>query len=108
MENTLFIALSRQMTVRRQLESVANNLANANTAGFKSEKLMFVEYLAKSDNGKSQMYFVQDLASARNHNPRQVRQNGERFRYGYRRARLFRGRISRGRATFILATDSSG
>ena len=79
MENTLFIALSRQMTVRRQLETVANNLANANTAGFKSEKLMFVEYLSKSDNGKSQMHFVQDLASARNHNPGKYDKTGNAF-----------------------------
>lgn len=79
MENSLFIALSRQMTVRRQLESVANNLANANTAGYKSERLMFVEYLSKSDNGKSQMHFVQDLASARNHNPGKYEQSGNAF-----------------------------
>lgn len=67
------------MTVRRQLESVANNLANANTAGYKSERLMFVEYLSKSDNGKSQMHFVQDLASARNHNPGKYEQSGNAF-----------------------------
>ena len=67
------------MTVRRQLETVANNLANANTAGFKSEKLMFVEYLSKADNGKSQMHFVQDLASARNHNPGKYDKTGNAF-----------------------------
>ena len=69
MENTLFIALSRQMTVRRQLDTIANNLSNANTAGFKAEKLMFVEYLSKSPDGKNKMHFVQDLASARDHSP---------------------------------------
>ena len=79
MENTLFIALSRQMTVRRQLESVANNLANANTAGFKAERLMFVEYLSKSSDGKSEMHFVQDLASARNHNPGKYEKTGNTF-----------------------------
>jgi flagellar basal-body rod protein FlgF len=76
MENTLYIALSRQMTVRRQLETVANNLANANTAGYKAERLMFVEYLSKSDDGKSEMHFVQDLASARNHNPGKYEETG--------------------------------
>ncbi len=79
MENTLYIALSRQMTVRRQLETVANNLANANTAGFKSERLMFVEYLSKSSDGKSEMHFVQDLASARNHNPGAYDKTGNAF-----------------------------
>lgn len=76
MENTLFIALSRQLTVRRQLETVANNLANANTAGFKAERLMFVEYLSKSPDGKTQMHFVQDLASARDNRPGDYQKTG--------------------------------
>lgn len=76
MENTLFIALSRQMTVRRQMESVANNLANANTAGFKAERLMFVEHLSKSPDGKHEMHFVQDLASARDSSVGQMQETG--------------------------------
>lgn len=76
MENTLFIALSRQMTVRRQMETVANNLANANTPGYKAERLMFVEYLSKSPDGKQQMHFVQDLASARDHSPGEFERTG--------------------------------
>lgn len=76
MENTLFIALSRQMTVRRQMESVANNLANANTAGFKAERLMFVEHLSKSPDGKQKMHFVQDIATARNYSSGQMKETG--------------------------------
>ena len=76
MENTLFIALSRQMTVRRQLDTVANNLANANTPGFKAERLMFVEYLSKSPDGKNRMHFVQDLASARDHSQGTMEKTG--------------------------------
>ena len=40
MDNTLFVGLSRQMTLRRQLDIAANNIANADTAGFKVESLM--------------------------------------------------------------------
>ncbi|ALL13934.1 flagellar basal-body rod protein FlgF [Caulobacter henricii] len=40
MENALYIGLSRQMTLRRELDIVANNIANANTTGFKTEDLM--------------------------------------------------------------------
>lgn len=76
MENTLFIALSRQMTVKRQMETVANNLANANTAGFKAERLMFVEYLSKAADPKDEMYFVQDLASARDNSPGDYKSTG--------------------------------
>jgi len=40
MDNALFVGLSRQMTLRREMDIVANNLANADTAGFKVESLM--------------------------------------------------------------------
>ncbi len=35
MENVLLVSLSRQMTLRRELDLVANNVANVNTNGFK-------------------------------------------------------------------------
>jgi flagellar basal-body rod protein FlgF len=40
MDNALYVGLSRQMTLRRELDIVANNIANANTTGFKVEELM--------------------------------------------------------------------
>jgi flagellar basal-body rod protein FlgF len=45
MENALLVGLSRQMTLRRELEVVANNVANVNTSGFKAEQLLFQEHL---------------------------------------------------------------
>ena len=45
MENTLLVGLSRQMTLERQLDVVANNVANVNTAGFKADRSLFEEYL---------------------------------------------------------------
>lgn len=40
MENAAYIGLSRQMTLRRELDIVANNIANAETTGFKVEQLL--------------------------------------------------------------------
>lgn len=40
MENAAYIGLSRQMTLRRELDVVANNIANADTTAFKVEQLM--------------------------------------------------------------------
>jgi len=37
MENTLLVGLSRQMTLERQMDVVANNVANVNTNGFAKE-----------------------------------------------------------------------
>lgn len=40
MENAGYVALSRQLTLRRELDIAANNIANANTVGFKVEQLL--------------------------------------------------------------------
>lgn len=45
MENAQLIGLSRQIGLQRQMDVVANNIANINTTGFKSEQLLFEEYL---------------------------------------------------------------
>jgi flagellar hook-basal body protein len=45
MENTLLIGLSRQMALRRELDVVANNIANLNTTGFKADGNIFHEHL---------------------------------------------------------------
>ena len=53
MENTLLVGLSRQMVLERQIDVVANNVANVNTNGFKADKSLFQEYLktgAHEDN----------------------------------------------------------
>jgi flagellar basal-body rod protein FlgF len=40
MDNALYVGLSRQMVLRRQLDIVANNIANVDTTGFKVESLL--------------------------------------------------------------------
>lgn len=69
MENTSFVALSRMTTLRRQLNVIANNLANMNTTGFKGEKMMFVEHLIRSRGGErilgDEIAYVRDIATVR-------------------------------------------
>jgi flagellar basal-body rod protein FlgF len=71
MENALLIGLSRQMTLERQLDVVANNVANVNTAGYKSDSSLFEEFLksgAHEDNfvGRDRrVSYVQDRATFR-------------------------------------------
>ena len=53
MENALLVGLSRQMVLERQMDVVANNVANVNTNGFKADKSLFEAYLrtgAHEDN----------------------------------------------------------
>lgn len=40
MDNTLYVGLSRQVVLRREMDIIANNIANSDTAGFKVESLM--------------------------------------------------------------------
>lgn len=40
MDNALYVGLSRQILLRRELDITANNIANMDTAGFKVESLM--------------------------------------------------------------------
>lgn len=69
MENTSYIALSRQMGLWRQLEVTANNMANANTPGFKSEQMMFREHLMATRSTDratgTKLSFVQDFGTVR-------------------------------------------
>jgi flagellar basal-body rod protein FlgF len=72
MENTLLVGLSRQVALERQLGVVANNVANVNTTGYKSDTAIFEEYLrspARHDDftGRDQrLSFVVDRATAHN------------------------------------------
>jgi flagellar basal-body rod protein FlgF len=72
MENALLIGLSRQTVLERQLDVVANNIANVNTAGYKADSSLFEQYLmpvAHEDNfvgGDRRLSYVQDRGTYRN------------------------------------------
>ena len=69
MENAVLVGLSRQMALHRELDVVANNVANLNTTGFKSDGALFEQYLmpVARDNGfigaDRRLNFVQDRAT---------------------------------------------
>jgi flagellar basal-body rod protein FlgF len=71
MENALLVGLSRQMTLERQIDVIANNIANVNTTGYKADQSLFEEYLtsgAHEDNfvGKDRrVSYVQDRGTFR-------------------------------------------
>jgi flagellar basal-body rod protein FlgF len=70
MDNTTYIALSRQQGLWNQLEVVANNLANVNTTGFKASDTLFSQYLVKSRSVdrtfKDSIAFTHDFGLVRN------------------------------------------
>ncbi|MBU1306533.1 MAG: flagellar basal-body rod protein FlgF [Alphaproteobacteria bacterium] len=69
MENAQLISLSRQMALQRQMDVVANNMANINTTGFKAENILFEQFkmpVARDNDFKTPdqpLYYVQDWAT---------------------------------------------
>jgi flagellar basal-body rod protein FlgF len=63
MENTTYIALSRARSISRDMTSVANNIANASTNGFRAERTLFQEHLAKTGpvGQRERISFVDDV-----------------------------------------------
>lgn len=48
-----YTTLTRQSGLMREMQVVANNIANASTTGFRREGVVFAEYIAKTDDGPS-------------------------------------------------------
>ncbi len=63
MQNASLVALSQQMVLRRQMDLIANNIANANTDGYKAERMLFDTYL-QPIGAPGKAAFVQDVAVA--------------------------------------------
>ena len=98
MENTLLVGLSRQMTLERQMDVVANNVANVNTTGFKADRSLFEEYLQLARARRqfrraptAASRFVQDRATFHDFAPGPIRADQEPARRRDRRRRLPRG-----------------
>ena len=82
MENAQLIALSRQIALQRQMDVVANNMANLNTTGFKGEALQFEDYLMPVDQsvdfgwGDELLHYTQDWGTRHNLMPGAIAQTG--------------------------------
>lgn len=64
MDNGIYVALSRQMALFRDMDVTANNLANVNTTGYTGEKMLFTDYLV-DDGNRHKIAFTQDIATYR-------------------------------------------
>jgi flagellar basal-body rod protein FlgF len=82
MDNTLLVGLSRQVALTRELEVVANNLANINTTGYKSDSSIFEQFLmppASSGEfppGSRQVAYVRDRATWHSFAPGPIQRTG--------------------------------
>ena len=78
MENVSYIGLSRLSTMRRQMDVIANNLANMNSNAYKGERVMFEEFL-KGPSHKEKHSFVTDFGVLRNMQAGKLEHTGNTF-----------------------------
>lgn len=98
MDNTLYVSLSRQMTLRKELDVVANNIANADTAGFKVESLMVANDPATppATPGAPPIQFSIDNGLARDFSQGALRQTGASLDLGLRGDGFFQVQTANG------------
>jgi flagellar basal-body rod protein FlgF len=85
MENAAYVGLSRQMTLRRELDVVANNIANAETTGFKVEQLLVgteVGERARNDAVRPGVSFVLDKGLGRDYGQGALEQTSRPLDFG--------------------------
>jgi flagellar basal-body rod protein FlgF len=82
MDNALLVGLSRQVALQRELDVIANNLANLNTNGFKGDSVQFEEYLSSPARVDSfpladrRVSFVQDRSTITDYSQGPLTQTG--------------------------------
>ncbi len=100
MENAAYVGLSRQMTLRRELDIVANNIANADTTGFKVEQLLLGEEVgdrARNAFVRPGVSFVMDNGVGRDYGQGALEQTGRTLDFAIE-----------GEGAFFKLTDGAG
>jgi flagellar basal-body rod protein FlgF len=64
MDSTAYVALSRQIALQRELTTIATNVANATTSGYKAERTLFETWLERAGT-PGRIGFVQDRGLVR-------------------------------------------
>ena len=83
MDNTNYIALSRQMALWKQMDILSNNMANMNTSGFKQDQALFTSYMVQTPDaqgiGSTPLYFTEDFGSFQNFAEGAIVETGNTF-----------------------------
>ena len=96
MENPTYIALSRLDAQQRTMDVIAANMANANTAGYKAEHVLFSDYMVRQRGahtapGGEALSFTQDRSTYRDQSAGALTQTGNPLGPGPRQQRVFLG-----------------
>ena len=83
MENSIYLALSKQLVLQTDMQIVANNIANMNTTGYRAQNLLFSEFLSDTRERRvdpraagDDLSFVYDRGQYENTDPGSLRFTG--------------------------------
>ena len=83
MDNTSYIALSRQMALWKQMNIVSNNMANMNTAGYKQDNAIFTSYINQTEGasgiGAAPLFFTMDYGQFQDFSEGTFKSTGNKF-----------------------------
>lgn len=79
MESSLYVGLSRQIVLNNAMTMVANNVANANTAGFRAQNPIFEQYISKERYDKHDLSMVYDQGQYDTTSPGTVQYTGNPY-----------------------------
>ena len=100
MENTGYIALSRQIALGQEMNTIANNIANMNTTGYKSQHTLFTQELLGDGDDTQKLKAVMDYGQFANLEQGPVKQTGNTFDFAIQGHAYFTVEHSKTGATY--------
>jgi flagellar basal-body rod protein FlgF len=88
MDNAAYVTLTRMSGLKREMQVIAHNIANASTTGFRREAMVFSEFVARAGGQEASIsmglgQYAPDLSAAG-----RADADGRQFRSGHRRGRV--------------------
>ena len=79
MESSLYVGLSRQIVLNNAMTMVANNVANANTAGYRAQNPIFETFLSEKRYDKNDLSMVFDQGQYDTTSPGTIQLTGNTY-----------------------------
>lgn len=76
MENAIYIGLSRQIALQRDMDTIANNVANMSTPGYRAKYVLFQEYIEEPKGIDEPLSMVWDYGQFTSNRPGPMQHTG--------------------------------
>lgn len=111
MTNSVYVTISKQAAAGRNMAVIANNLANANSVGYKAETMVFDSYLVDDANNRKTAY-AQDKFTIRDNSQGRLEMTGNPLDFaingpGYFMVQTENGERFTRAGNFLIDTEGS-